>query len=32
MSEWLEIIAKTVEDALIEAAMRLGISSDKLEY
>ena len=32
MNEWLEIVAKTVEDALIEAAMQLGISSDKLEY
>ena len=32
MNDWLEITAKTVEDAIIEAAMTLGISSDQLEY
>ena len=32
MNDWLEITAKTVEDAMIEAAMTLGISSDQLEY
>lgn len=32
MNDWLEITAKTVEDAIVEAAMTLGISSDKLEY
>ena len=32
MNDWLEITAKTVEDAIIEAAMTLGTSSDQLEY
>lgn len=32
MNDWLEITAKTVEDAIMEAAMKLGISSDQLEY
>ena len=32
MNDWLEITAKTVEDAIIQAAMTLGISSDQLEY
>ena len=32
MNDWLEITAKTVEDAIIEAAMTLGISSDQMEY
>ena len=32
MNDWLEITAKTVEDAIIEASMKLGISSDQLEY
>ena len=30
--EYIEISAKTVEDALTEASVQLGITSDKLEY
>ena len=32
MSEYLEVSAKTVEEAITEACIRLGITSDKLEY
>lgn len=30
--EYIEVSAKTVEDALTEASVKLGITSDKLEY
>ena len=30
--EYIEIIAKTVEDALTEASVKLGTTSDKIEY
>ena len=32
MNEWIEITAKTVDEALTEAALQLGTSSDKIEY
>ncbi len=32
MDEWIEITAKTVEEAVIEASLQLQISSDNLEY
>ena len=32
MNEWIEITAKTVDEALIEAALQLGTSSDNIEY
>ena len=30
--EYIEVSAKTVEDALTEASVKLGTTSDKLEY
>ena len=30
--EYIEISAKTVEDALTEASVKLGTTSDKFEY
>ena len=30
--DYIEFSAKTVEDALTEASIQLGITSDKLEY
>ena len=30
--DYIEISAKTVNDAIIEACQKLGITSDKLEY
>ena len=30
--EYIEIFAKTVNDAITEACQKLGITSDKLEY
>ena len=30
--EYIEISAKTVNDAITEACKRLGVTSDKLEY
>ena len=30
--EYIEVSAKTVEDALTEASVELGTTSDKLEY
>ena len=32
MEEYIRVTAKTVEDALTEASIQLGITSDKLEY
>ena len=32
MNEWIEISAKTVEEALTEATLKLGTSSDNIEY
>ena len=32
MNEWIEITAKTVDEALTEAALQLGTSSDNMEY
>ena len=30
--EYIEIAAKTVNDAITEACQKLGVTSDKLEY
>ena len=30
--EWLQVSAKTVEDAITEALIQLGITSDQIEY
>ena len=30
--EWIEVVAKTVDDAVIEAGMKLGVSIENLEY
>ena len=32
MNEWIEITAKTVEDAVIEAGIKLGVSAENMEY
>ena len=32
MNEWIEISAKTVDEAIIEATLQLGTSSDNMEY
>jgi spoIIIJ-associated protein len=32
MNEWIEITAKTVEEALTKASLELGTSSDNMEY
>ncbi len=32
MNEWIEITAKTVEDAIIEAGIKLSISVENMEY
>ena len=32
MNEWIEITAKTVDEALTEASLQLGTSSDNMEY
>ena len=32
MSEYIEISAKTVDDAITEALLKLGTTSDKIEY
>lgn len=32
MNEWIEITAKTVEEALTQASLELGTSSDNMEY
>ena len=30
--EYIEVSAKTIDDALTEASIKLGTTSDKLEY
>ena len=32
MNEWMEFTGKTVDDAVIEAGMKLGVSIDNMEY
>ena len=32
MNEWIEITAKTVDDAIIEAGIKLGVSTESMEY
>lgn len=32
MSEWIEVTAKTVDDAVIEAGIKLGVSAENIEY
>ena len=32
MNEWIEVTAKTVEDAIIEAGIKLGASAENIEY
>ena len=32
MNEWIEISAKTVDEAIIEATLQLGTSSDNMGY
>ncbi len=32
MNEWIEVTAKTVEDAIIEAGIKLGASVENIEY
>lgn len=32
MNEWIEVIAKTVDDAIIEAGIKLGVSTENMEY
>ena len=32
MNEWIEITAKTVDDAIIEAGIKLGVSTENMEY
>lgn len=32
MNEWIEVTAKTVEDAVIEAGIKLGASAENIEY
>ena len=32
MNEWIEVTAKTVDDAVIEAGIKLGVSAENIEY
>jgi len=32
MNEWIEVTAKTVDDAIIEAGIKLGVSTESMEY
>jgi len=32
MNEWIEVTAKTVDDAIIEAGIKLGVSTENMEY
>lgn len=32
MNEWIEVTAKTVDDAIIEAGIKLGVSTENIEY
>lgn len=32
MNEWIEVVAKTVDDAIIEAGIKLGVSAENMEY
>ena len=32
MNDWIEITAKTVDEAILEASLRLETSSDKIDY
>lgn len=32
MSEWIEVTAKTVDDAVIEAGVKLGVSIENMDY
>ena len=32
MNEWIEVTAKTVDDAIIEAGIQLGVSTESMEY
>ena len=32
MEEYIKVSAKTVDDAIIEASIQLGTSSDNIEY
>ena len=32
MNEWIEVTAKTVEDAIIEAGIKLSVSAENMEY
>ena len=32
MNEWIEVVAKTVDDAIIEAGIKLGVSTENMEY
>ncbi|MGN1085340.1 MAG: RNA-binding cell elongation regulator Jag/EloR, partial [Lachnospiraceae bacterium] len=32
MNEWIEVTAKTVDDAIIEAGIKLGVSMENMEY
>ena len=32
MNEWIEITAKTVDDAIIDAGIKLGVSTENMEY
>lgn len=32
MNEWIEVTAKTVDDAVIEAGMKLGVSIENMDY
>ena len=32
MNEWIEVTAKTVDDAIIEAGIKLGVSTENMDY